>query len=94
MKHDINMYIDSKYMGFFPFEKIGSTFGVFYQRACNIAKFIDWDEVILYAVFAYGEESEELISADFMMLRMDYSRYAKLSEGLSQNCRLFIVQNI
>lgn len=94
MTYDIDLYLNTKYMGFFPLEHIGHFFGEYYEKAYCAAEFIDWDEVILYAVLAYDDENEALISADFMTLRMDYSRYVELADRLSKNCRLFIIQNI
>ncbi len=93
MKHDIDLYVNMHYRGFYPLEKIGPYFGEYYCKALEYARFIDWDEVILYAIFKYDEDSEALVSVDLMALRMDYSRYVSLTENLSPACRLYIVQN-
>ena len=74
MARDIDLYINSAYCGFWPLSKIEEYFEEYYSEAAARAEYIDWDEIILYAVLCYDEEKQTLISADFMMLRMDYSR--------------------
>ena len=93
MRYDIDMYVNTRYMGFFPLERIGLFFGEYFERAHKASEFIDWDEVILYAILAYDSDTQSLVSADFMILRMDYPCYVKLADKLSENCRLFIIRN-
>lgn len=93
MAHDIDLYINSKFCGFWPLDKIEEYFQEYSQKAAELAEYIDWDEIILYAVLSYDEEKQTFISADFMLLRMDYSKYAALNDKVSKNCRMFFKRN-
>lgn len=93
MARDIDLYINSVYCGFWPLNKIEEYFSEYSQKAASLAEYIDWDEVILYAVFSYDDEKQTFISADFMLIRMDYRRYVELNDKISKNCRMFFVQN-
>jgi hypothetical protein len=93
MARDIDLYIDSAFCGFWPIDKIEEHFLEYSGKAEELAKKIDWDEIVLYAVFFYNPDSEAMISADFMLLRMDYTRYTELSSKVSDNCRMFFKRN-
>jgi hypothetical protein len=54
---------------------------------------LDWDEVVLYAIYSYSEDNS-FISADFMQLRLSYSRYLELASKISDRCRLFFKSNM
>lgn len=93
MARDIELYIDSVYCGSWPLSKIEEYFCEYSRKADNMAEYIDWDEVVLYAVFSYDGEKQTFLSADFMLLRMDYSRYTELCSKISKDCRLFFKRN-
>lgn len=93
MARDIDLYINSSYCGFWPLDKIEEHFEEYSAKAQHLSEYIDWDEIVLFAVFSYDGEKQTIISADFMLLRMDYSRYVKLTEKLSGDCRLFFRRN-
>lgn len=93
MSNDIDLYIDSVYCGFWELSKIEEYFDEYYSKAHDYARQIDWDEIILYAVLCFDGEKQTFISADFMLLRMEYERYIELCDKLSKNCRLFFVSN-
>lgn len=93
MSFDIDLYVDSSYNGFWPPEVIEDYFQEYHSKATELARNIDWDEIILYAIYCFDEETEAFISADFMLLRMDYCRYCKFAEKIAPGCRLFFVRN-
>lgn len=93
MANDVDLYINSVYCGFWSLSKIEEYFDEYSQKAKELAEFIDWDEVILFAVYNYDGEKQTFISADFMLLRMNYDRYVALCKKLSKDCRLFFIRN-
>lgn len=93
MDYDIDLYIESSYAGFFPLDQIEERFSEYEQAAAELSRMIDWDEVILYAIYSYDQELQSILSADFMLLRMSYETYRSLYLKLSKNCRLFFVRN-
>ena len=90
---DIDLYINSVYHGFHPIEIIENYRFEYFLKAVKKAYTIDWDEVVLYAIYSYDAETQGFISADFMCLRMTYERYVQLCSGISKNCRLFCLKN-
>lgn len=94
MARDIDLYLASKFCGRWSLDTIESYFDEYEEMAEKASEIIDWDEVILYAIFAYDGERQTIISADFMLLRIDCSRYEILCKKLSSDCRLFIKKNI
>ena len=90
---DIDLYIDSVYFGFFPIETIEEYRLEYYEKAAEKAKLLDWDEVVLYAIYSYDEATQGFISAEFTCLRMNFTRYAELCSKISKNCRLFCLKN-
>lgn len=93
MNRDIDLYLSSEFNGRWEIDVIEDYFAEYEQLAEKAAENIDWDEVILYAIFAYDGEHQTIISADFMLLRIDTRRYEKLCRKLSSDCRLFIKKN-
>ena len=51
---DIDLYIDSVYHGFHPIETIEELRCEYYNKTAEKARMIDWDEVILYAIYSYN----------------------------------------
>ena len=90
---DIDLYINSVYYGFHPIETIEEFRREYYDKAAEKALMIDWDEVILYAIYSYDEKTQGFISAEFMCLRMNMMRYSMLCSKISKNCRLFCLKN-
>ncbi|MCQ2469729.1 MAG: hypothetical protein MJ100_07970 [Ruminococcus sp.] len=90
---DIDLYIETVYHGFYPLYEIYERFIDYYWQAVETAKLLDWDEVVLYAIFAYNRETQGFVAADFMCLRMPYSRYVALCSKISKNCRVFCLRN-
>lgn len=93
MDLDINIYINSHFSGFFPIERVEEMHEQYYSKALELAKTAEWDEIILYAIYLFDEETEKMISADFMSLCIPYDEYKKLYPKLSSGCRLFIINN-
>lgn len=90
---DIDLYYNSVYSGFYPLDYIIRIYNEYYAEAVDLAQKIDWDEVVLYAIFSYDESTQGFVSADFMLLRMTYKRYTELCLKISKNCRLFFIRN-
>ncbi|MBQ8296185.1 MAG: hypothetical protein IJX77_00200 [Ruminococcus sp.] len=93
MARDIDLYINSSFCGFWPLDKIEEYFLEYSQKAEALSEYIDWDEIILYAVLCYDGDKQTFLSADFMLIRMDYSRYIELNSKISGNCRMFFKRN-
>lgn len=81
---------NTKIMGFFSYEYIEERLLEYEIAAEEYCELIQKDEVILYAILAYDPETEECLSADTMLLRMNYSDYLSLVMKLSSDVRLFI----
>lgn len=90
---EIDLYYNSVYCGFQPLDTIMEIQHEYYEEACRRAKHIDWDEIMLYAIFSYNDEDQGFISADFMMIRLTYKRYKELCGKISRTCRVFFVRN-
>ncbi|MBR3283370.1 MAG: hypothetical protein IKI56_08770 [Ruminococcus sp.] len=89
---DIELYIDSKFQGFFPLSVIEEHFDSALHKAEEMLPELEWDDIILYAILAYDEETEALISADLMCLCLSRYEYSKLYKKLSRSCRLFTLR--
>lgn len=89
MTTDVELYFNSSYNGFTTIGKIEEYLEEYRLAAVSQSDELEWNEVILYAVLAYDTETGRMDSADFMLLRMPYSRYAELCDRLSGFCRLF-----
>lgn len=89
----IDIYKNSKYCGFTDIAQVNCYLDEYEKKASDMLHYLDWDEVVLYAVYSYTDE-QALISADFMLLRLSYPRYAELASKLSKNCRLFFKSNL
>ncbi|MDD6278853.1 MAG: hypothetical protein ACI4JE_04595 [Ruminococcus sp.] len=90
MKNETSLFIDTNYQGFFQNCVIEEYMAEYEEKAEKLAEKIDWDEAVLYAILLYDSETQACISADFMLYRLDYSRYVKLCGKIAPNCRLFI----
>lgn len=93
MNYDSDLYIRSEFQGFFPIDVIEAHFTEYRSAAEELSLKLDWDEVLLYAVYQYDPKGNALVSADFMLLRIPYERYAELAEKLSPTCRLFFLRS-
>ena len=91
MARDINLYINSLFRGSFELEHIEKLFSQYESKALFLSEFIEWDEVILYAVLQF--EDNKFISADFMLHRMPYNKYYELCRVISDDCRIFFKRN-
>ncbi|MBQ9898836.1 MAG: hypothetical protein IJM44_05220, partial [Ruminococcus sp.] len=72
---DVDMYINTKYMGFHTLPTIDKFYREYERRACEIVPDLGDDEIVLFAILLFEEGSERFISADFMTLRMPYETY-------------------
>lgn len=89
----IDIYKNSKYYGYTDISQIDEYLSEYEQNAAGLLKELDWDEVVLYAIYSYSEDNS-FISADFMQLRLSYSRYLELASKISDRCRLFFKSNM
>lgn len=86
---DIDLYINTKYCGFYTLPTIEYYFDEYAAKATEMARLADWDEIVLYAIFAYDHYTDGILSADFMLLRMPRKRYLELCKVISDDCRMF-----
>ena len=93
MYRDISLYHDQQFVGWYPLETIEDNLAEYRRNAEKLAEEIDWDECVVYSIFRYSGETQAIISADFMLLRMPYRRYLKLFSELSRDCRIFFIRN-
>ena len=93
MDPDIELYINSSFAGFFPFDQIAQYIEEYRDSAYELAQYIDWDEGVLYAIFSYDDERETITAIDLMNLRMSYEVYRRLGMKLAKKCRLFFFNN-
>ena len=89
MTRNVELFFNSSYNGFTTISKIEKHLKEYRTAAVSLSDGLEWNEVILYAVLAYDTETGRMDSADFMLLKMPYNRYAELCERLSGFCRLF-----
>ena len=94
--HKIRIYCDEGYYGDFPLSKVQELMKVYHGKALKYLEKIDWDEVILYAVFRYDRKyrSQTFVEAHFMLERMTYTKYKELWSGLSKDYRLFFLSGL
>jgi hypothetical protein len=75
---DVDLYIDSVYHGFYPMEYIEERFSEYKQLAEEAVDEIEDDEVIVYAVFKYERDSEKILYANLMTVKMTYQEYTEI----------------
>ncbi|MDE6775169.1 MAG: hypothetical protein K2J37_02530 [Ruminococcus sp.] len=92
MRHDIDIYINSRQCGFFSIHKAEEYLMEYEKDALETAKKVPWNCVVLYAVFEYSSNSESILSADFMMLEMPFEEYVSLTERLCESSRFFFIR--
>lgn len=89
MARFVDIYRNSHYCGFTDIESLNEQFLKFEKNAEKILDYIDWDEIVLYAVYKYDNKSNSLISADFMMLRMNKEKYINLAKKFHHTADYF-----
>lgn len=90
---DIDLYIDFVYHGFFRLDDIEERFAEYQSMAEEAAKDLATDEIVLFAIYAFDDESQRLLYANFMIRKLTVDHYARVCERLSGFCRLFCVGN-
>ncbi|EWM53384.1 hypothetical protein [Ruminococcus flavefaciens] len=90
---DIDLYIDFIYHGFYRLDDIEERFDEYEAMAEDAAKDLNDDEVILFAIYAFDEDTQRFIYANFMLKRLKLDHYARVCERLSKFCRLFCIGN-
>ena len=90
---DIDLYIDSVYHGFYSLADIESRFEEYRCIAEEAAKDISDDEVILYALYAFDDNTQRFLYANFMIKKLKLMHYADVCSKLSHFCRLFCTGN-
>ena len=88
---DIDLYIDFIYHGFYKLEDIEERFEEYHSMATEASSELADDEVILFAIYAFDEETEQFIYANFMLQKLKLEHYARVCQRLSKFCRLFCV---
>ncbi|SEH87381.1 hypothetical protein SAMN02910265_03142 [Ruminococcus flavefaciens] len=90
---DIDLYIDFVYHGFYRLDDIEERFDEYRSMAIEQSGELADDEVILYAIYGFEEETERFIYANFMLRRLKRDHYTRVCERLSKLCRLFCIGN-
>ena len=88
---DIDLYIDFVYHGFYRLDDIEERFNEYSLMAQEAAADLAEDEIILFAIYAFDEETQRFLYANFMMRKLKLDHYARVCERLSKFCRLFCV---
>lgn len=91
-RRDIDLYINTRYAGFQRIETIEEYFEDYKFSAEEMAESVNWNSVVLYAIFEYDIEDQSFISANFMLLEMPYDIYAELLEKFPEGNRFFFVR--
>lgn len=92
MDFEIDLYINSVYMGFRRLRKIEDYLREYAKKADILAESADWDEIVLYAILLYEPDTGRLLSADFMTLKMTYKRYIRLFSAMTENCKMLFTK--
>jgi len=85
----IDIYIDYNYIGFWGYDKVEEYLIQYSHEAEILSAQSDPGEVILYAILGFDSDKQTLISADFMLLKMNYEQYVSLADKIRKNCRIF-----
>lgn len=88
---DIDLYIDFIYHGFYKLDDIEERFREYHSMALEASSELADDEVMLFAIYGFDEETEQFIYANFMLRRLKLDHYAMICQRLSKFCRLFCV---
>jgi len=89
---DIDLYVDRVYYGFYPITAIEERFAEQRRLAEELAEDIDRNDVIVYAIFNYEEDSERIVSLELMTERVSYDDYVRSYQSFSGYCRAFFVR--
>lgn len=92
MHSEINLYENSRYLGFYSPDYVYAFFEYYEKRAGSIADQMYTDEIVLYAVYDYYPDNQNVYSADFMILKMPYADYFQIAESMLQTSRLFFMR--
>lgn len=92
MRRDIDIYINSRHCGFFDISGVEEYLTEYEKNAFEMAKKVSWNYIVLYAFFEYDNNSEAILSADFMLLEMPFEEYASLAERLCESSRFFFIR--
>ena len=92
MDIDIDLYIDSVYNGFFPIEDIEERIEEFRELAEEAAKDANDDEIIVYAVFKYEQDSEKIVYANLMTEKLTYQEYVEICQSDDEYKRYFFIK--
>ncbi|MDE6520783.1 MAG: hypothetical protein K2K91_10080 [Ruminococcus sp.] len=89
---DINLFENSVFTGFVKPEVIYDLSDEYYKTAVEKSRFISWDYIILYAVYEYEENHQNIISANFLTLEIPYGIYTGTIKKLQKIYRFFFVR--
>ncbi len=89
---DIDIFENSAFTGFFKADAFLEFFSKYRKSAKESARYVSWDYVVLYAIIEYQQDSQKIISANFMTLEIPYGLYMKTIRKLWENCRFFFIR--
>lgn len=89
---DVNLFENSVFVGFVKPEIVYDFFDEYYKTAVEKSKLISWDYIILYAVYEYEKNHQNIISANFLTLEIPYGIYTGTIKKLQKMYRFFFVR--
>jgi len=89
---DIDVYVDFVYHGFFTLDNVEERFSEQQKAAEAIADELAEDEVLIYAIYTYDDESERVLSVNFVSLLMSYDEYISYYRSDPSYRRFFFVK--
>ena len=89
---DIDVYVDFVYHGFFPLDNVEERFSEQQKAAKTVAEELGENEVLIYAIYTYDQESERIISVNFVTLLMSYEEYRDYCQSGDAYRRFFFVK--
>ncbi len=92
MNTDIELYVNSELQGFYPINVIEKYFSIAEQTAEETIRSIEWDQIVLYAIFAYDPKTGAILSANMMCICLTKEEFQKLYPKFPKSCRLFTLR--
>ena len=92
MAQDIDLYIDSKYAGFFPLEEIEERFEEYEAEAYELSRIIDWDEEAKV-------HADKLVERELSRLRISFEAarqagYRRFICGMAIGCDMYFAEAV
>lgn len=89
---DIDVYVDFVYHGFFTLDNVEERFREQQKAAEAVAEELGADEVLIYAIYTYAQDSERILSVNFVTLLMSREEYIDYCRSGETYRRFFFVK--